>query len=410
MSVLSPQPFVIREECHKAAWQHGFRRVLDEVNGWAAFSSTTAQGTIWLAARSPQGSWLLALDHVGVITELGLTAIDMDGPGLARFEFADLTTLYAVLPRLYQLSSSLPDAPFKAFQHQTSELPKTTEVERLVVQRIGQNIFRDSLMDYWEGRCPLTGIDDPALLRASHIVPWSECVDDAQRLDVHNGLLLSALWDAAFDRALVTFEDDGRPVFSARLSDSARIALNWSKPILLTNHHRTHLLHHRQRFHASEAEVSEIKSKSTIASLDDRNDPIIWQAACERLLNSISVLEKGVTNATDLEASDASLTAMTLAGFAFENAFKAKVLREGETLYKDGKLQGFRNHDYVTWAVENGIIFAGSELEALSKAQFFCVAWGRYPCHNKTDKELSFESWGWNDVHEIKNLIGRLST
>ena len=41
--------------------------------------------------------------------------------------------------------------------------------------------------DYWGGRCPLTGITDVALLRASHIVAWAEC-DDAHRLDVHNGL------------------------------------------------------------------------------------------------------------------------------------------------------------------------------------------------------------------------------
>ena len=53
-------------------------------------------------------------------------------------------------------------------------------------------------MDYSGGRCPITGIADTALLlRASHIVPWAEC-DDAQRLDIRNGLLLSALWDAAF--------------------------------------------------------------------------------------------------------------------------------------------------------------------------------------------------------------------
>jgi HNH endonuclease len=44
-------------------------------------------------------------------------------------------------------------------------------------------------MDYWGARCPITGITDPALLRASHIVPWAEC-GDAQRLDVHNGLLV----------------------------------------------------------------------------------------------------------------------------------------------------------------------------------------------------------------------------
>ena len=74
-----------------------------------------------------------------------------------------------------------------------------TEAERLVIQRIGQDVFRDALMAYWGGRCPLTGITEPGLLRASHIVPWADCTD-AQRLDVHNGLLLSALWDAAFDR------------------------------------------------------------------------------------------------------------------------------------------------------------------------------------------------------------------
>ena len=76
-------------------------------------------------------------------------------------------------------------------------------------QRIGQDIFRTALMNYWQSRCPLTGIADPALLRASHIVPWAEC-DDAQRLDVHNGLLLSALWDTAFDAGLVSFAD-GEP-------------------------------------------------------------------------------------------------------------------------------------------------------------------------------------------------------
>ncbi|TIU99337.1 MAG: HNH endonuclease, partial [Mesorhizobium sp.] len=93
-------------------------------------------------------------------------------------------------------------------------LPRTTEAERLVVQRVGQDIFRKALLEYWQGRCPLTGITEPVLLRASHIVPWAECKSDAQRLDVHNGLLLSALWDAAFDGGLVSFSDNGTPLFS----------------------------------------------------------------------------------------------------------------------------------------------------------------------------------------------------
>src|SRR4029434_8115592 len=45
------------------------------------------------------------------------------------------------------------------------------------------NLFRAVLMHYWGARCPIiTGITDPALLRAPHIVPWAEC-GDVQRLD-----------------------------------------------------------------------------------------------------------------------------------------------------------------------------------------------------------------------------------
>ncbi|NEJ11303.1 HNH endonuclease, partial [Rhizobium leguminosarum] len=110
-----------------------------------------------------------------------------------------------------------------------------------------QEVFRAGLMDYWQGRCPLTGISDPALLRASHIIPWANCESDAERLDVHNGLLLSALWDAAFDRALVTFDNEGRPEFSHALSVQARAELRWHSPISLTEEHRRRLAHHRER-------------------------------------------------------------------------------------------------------------------------------------------------------------------
>jgi len=246
----SPQSFVVQEECIKAAWQHGYRRRLGDSGGWAAFGSTTARGTIWMAAAGQHGPWWIALDHPGVIKEWQMLPCEIAGPGLFRYAFPNLPALYAVLPRLYQLSTSLPDAPLTAFHEQTQMLPQRTEVERFVVQRIGQDIFRVSLLEYWQSRCPLTGIGDPALLRASHIVPWSECQTDAHRLDVHNGLLLSALWDAAFDRALVTFDDEGQPKFSPKLSDAARQALQWSHPLSLTDSHRQNLQHHRLRFQA----------------------------------------------------------------------------------------------------------------------------------------------------------------
>jgi hypothetical protein len=88
-----------------------------------------------------------------------------------------LTALHAAFDRVYKLGVSLPDAPLTRFRARITSLPQTTEAERLVVRRIGQEIFRAALIDYWGVRCPITGITDPALLRASHIVPWAECGD-----------------------------------------------------------------------------------------------------------------------------------------------------------------------------------------------------------------------------------------
>ena len=86
---------------------------------------------------------------------------------------------------------------------------------------------------------------DAALLRASHIKPWKDCTTTAERLDVYNGLLLSALWDAAFDKGLVSFDNHGAPIFSPHLSSAARTALLWTAPIPLCPAHRDQLIWHR---------------------------------------------------------------------------------------------------------------------------------------------------------------------
>jgi hypothetical protein len=247
MALEAPQSFIVREECEKAASQNGFRRILGEEAGWRAFNSTTARGTIYLAAESSHGPWFLATDHAGVVAELDWPVAAMPGPGTRRYAFNALGELYAALNRVYALAISLPDAPLREFERRVADLPRTTEVERLAVQRIGQDIFRDRLMDYWQGRCPLTGISDPALLRASHIIPWADCESDAERLDVHNGLLLSALWDAAFDRGLVVFNEVGEPEFAPGLSERARGQLLWNSPIFLTEKHLHRLARHRQK-------------------------------------------------------------------------------------------------------------------------------------------------------------------
>jgi HNH endonuclease len=207
----NPPGFVVRTEAQKVAWDNGFRIDRGVEESWLHYASTTAPGSVWVAGASQRGPWLLSIDHPGVAAEIGTAAASpVPGPGTATFVYETLTQLHAALDRVYKLAMSLPDAPLVHFRAETAKLPRTTEAERLIIQRIGQNLFRNALMDYWGRRCPLTGITEPALLRASHIVPWSDC-NDEQRLDVHNGLLLSALWDAAFDCGLVSFADDGKP-------------------------------------------------------------------------------------------------------------------------------------------------------------------------------------------------------
>jgi hypothetical protein len=105
-----------------------------------------------------------------------------------------------------------------------------TEAWALQKTRSGQGPFRSALMARWEGRCPLTGIAEPGLLRASHIIPWNRCESDAERVNPENGLLLSALWDAAFDRGLVTFGDDGVAVALPGLSGESLAVLRASGP------------------------------------------------------------------------------------------------------------------------------------------------------------------------------------
>lgn len=89
----APQSFVTRQECEKVAFQNGYRRAHPEEGGWVRFSSTTAQGSIWLA-RGAAGTWLLALDHAGVIAELDIPATDHNGPGISRYQFTGLGDLY----------------------------------------------------------------------------------------------------------------------------------------------------------------------------------------------------------------------------------------------------------------------------------------------------------------------------
>jgi hypothetical protein len=87
------------------------------------------------------------------------------------------------------------------------DLPPTDK-QTLIKARRGQGIFRARLLQI-EPHCRLTGTADPVHLRASHIKAWADS-NDRERLDGNNGLMLAPHVDHLFDRALITFDDDGR--------------------------------------------------------------------------------------------------------------------------------------------------------------------------------------------------------
>lgn len=252
-----PPTFTTRVEAVKAASDNGYRVIHEIAQGWMGFGSTSAPCNIFIA-RALSGPWLLSVEHTGVAQELSLSfgpeaqpaQANLPGPGVYTCLFETLSELHHAIDRTYRLSISLPQMPLANFEQQTSNLPRSTEAERLVIMRVGQEIFRKALMEYWNGTCPLTGITDPALLRASHIVPWAECETDALRLNVYNGLLLSSLWDAAFDACLITFTADGVPLPSPTLSESAALALGLAtRPVLhgLRPQHEVLLKRHRAK-------------------------------------------------------------------------------------------------------------------------------------------------------------------
>jgi len=145
-------------------------------------------------------------------------------------------TFGSCIKRAAELGIALPDGPIRlyngrldtyleknpedcsSFDGTEKSMFRGTEREQLVKQRIGQDIFREALFKYWKNCCAITTLDIPEMLRASHIKPWADCDNDSDRLNIYNGFLLSANYDAIFDKGLITFDDKGVIIYSNRLS------------------------------------------------------------------------------------------------------------------------------------------------------------------------------------------------
>lgn len=95
----------------------------------------------------------------------------------------------------------------------------SSETERTVIARRGQSFFRNAVLANYDEQCCITGIADQRLLNASHIRPWQSDIEN--RHNPANGLALSATFDRAFDRGLVTVDQSLNVLISRQLLEKA---------------------------------------------------------------------------------------------------------------------------------------------------------------------------------------------
>lgn len=88
--------------------------------------------------------------------------------------------------------------------------PQTSAERRYALQsvkrRLHQETFRQAVIQAYQGRCAVSGLPEPLLLDAAHIIP-----DRDEKLGqplVTNGLPLSKIHHAAFDKHLIGIDPD----------------------------------------------------------------------------------------------------------------------------------------------------------------------------------------------------------
>lgn len=88
-------------------------------------------------------------------------------------------------------------------------------VIRSVNVRVGQNFFRNIVLNNFDSKCAISGINIPQMLRASHIIPWAK--DEQHRVNPENGLCLSALYDLAYDQGFIGVATNHKVILADKL-------------------------------------------------------------------------------------------------------------------------------------------------------------------------------------------------
>jgi len=127
------------------------------------------------------------------------------------------------------------DYQFRSYIHPQAleispEIKKVDKYKGVIksVSRKGAKKYRREVIDYMP-QCPFTKITEPELLIASHIKPYSICMQEGkeeQALDYLNGLSFTPTYDKLFDQGYITFMNNGKLICGTQLSSYTWEKLN----------------------------------------------------------------------------------------------------------------------------------------------------------------------------------------
>ena len=213
MNISTIERTIIEKYAKDAGWEIDSNSPADCVNLFSSFFRET--GCI---NKTTDKSFIVRFTRVLSPSHFDAD-IHFNSNGYYEFSLESTTSLSGLLKRVAKLFASLPDNPLEQYQKKLAEFSNTeiqkTEAERLVKERVGQDIYRDALMNYWGGACAVTGCIVKEVLKASHAKPWKDCTSDAERLNVYNGFLLTANLDALFDKGYISFTNEGLIMLSS---------------------------------------------------------------------------------------------------------------------------------------------------------------------------------------------------
>lgn len=119
--------------------------------------------------------------------------------------------------------------------------------------RLKQSKFRKDLLSSSKNKCIFTDINEPRLLIAGHIKPWSKSIKK-ERLDVNNGILLTPTFDKLFDKFLISFDENGKVMLSEKIEKNVWVSLFPSlenitnTKITIDDYNKEYLEYHRNIF------------------------------------------------------------------------------------------------------------------------------------------------------------------